>query len=108
MLMIAGSFWTGDFDSLAAAAARAFQRPLPADASDEARVHHAHLSGVALLSTLIASRKNRAGGWEAVDWTHDRAMRWIPNPQYVGDMEMDFAPGLNTFEISFRPEGAVA
>lgn len=108
ILVLAGSFWIGDFDELANSAQAALGKALPPEASPEARLHRENLSGVILASTLVQYGRNRGSGafddqWDEVDWTHAREFRWVPNPSYAGDLKLSFADDLSTFDLSYRP-----
>jgi len=98
LLVIGGSFWTGDFDQHARAAAASL-RP------DRRR----NLVGVILASTSIEFARVRGTGpfegrWEEVDWLPGSQSRWVANPGYALPLALTFSEDLSHFEMSFRPD----
>lgn len=98
LLVIGGSFWTGDFDQYARAAA-AVLRP----------GRRRNVVGVVLASTNIEFAQVRGtapfeGRWEEVDWSPGSQFRWVANPGYALPLTLTFSEDVSNFEMSFRPD----
>jgi hypothetical protein len=108
LLVIAGSFWTGDFSEIAEAAAKELAKPLSLGAKPAAREHREKmLCGVILMSAHIEQHWLEAP--EAVNggqpgWMQNNSFRWIANPIYSGGVTIDFSQDLSKFHFTIPPE----
>jgi hypothetical protein len=110
LLVVGGSFWAGDFDELAQAAADELAAPVPVSASAEVRAQRERLiCGIVLLSRHIQVRaiEHDGVGEPKPGWISDIAFRWVRNPAYNGPFQIDFADDLSAFNFAFHPDAVV-
>ena len=107
LLVIAGSFWTGDFDAVSKAAVQALATPLPESAKAAARDHRERmLCGVILMSRYVEQhwlepREVTSEGQPG--WMQNSSLRWIANPLFGGDIRIDFNDNVSEFTLTVPP-----